>query len=94
MTIRALVAALLLSCNVAAHAVDANTANRAQLEQVRHIGPPLAEAMLVARDKDGPFKDWADLMKRVRGIRAAKAAKLSEAGLSVGGVPYSATARP
>jgi len=33
-------------------------------------------------------------MKRVRGIRAAKAAKLSQAGLSVGGVPYSATARP
>ena len=93
MTMRALVTALLLWCSAAAHAVDANTAHRAQLEQVRHIGPPLAEALLVARDKAGPFKDWADLMKRVRGIRAAKAAKLSEAGLSVGGVPYSVTQR-
>ena len=73
-----------------AWAVEANTANRAQLEQVRHIGPPLAEAILVARDKDGVFKDWADLMARVRGIRDAKAGKLSEAGLTVGGALYAA----
>ena len=61
---------------VAGHAwaVDANTANRAQLEQLRHVGPPLAEAILVARDQHGAFKDWADLMARVRGIRNAKAA--------------------
>ena len=73
-----------------AWAVDANTANRAQLEQLRHVGPPMAEAILVARDKHGAFKDWADLMARVRGIRDAKAAKLSEAGLTVGGAPYAA----
>jgi competence protein ComEA len=71
-----------------AYAVDANSANRAQLEQVRHIGPPLAEAILVARAQGGAFKDWPDLMHRVRGIRDAKAAKLSEAGLTVGGQPY------
>jgi competence protein ComEA len=90
MTMRALATALLLLCSVAAHAVDANTANRAQLEQVRHIGPPLAEALLVARDKDGPFKNWADLMKRVRGIREAKAKLLSDAGLTVDSSPYQA----
>ena len=73
-----------------AWAVDANTANRAQLEQLRHVGPPLAEAILVARDKHGAFKDWADLMARVRGVRNAKAAKLSEAGLTVGGASYAA----
>ncbi len=81
---------LLLSCAGAAWAVEANTANRAQLEQVRHIGPPLAEAILVSRTKDGAFKDWPDLMARVRGIRDAKAGKLSEAGLTVGGAPYAA----
>jgi competence protein ComEA len=85
-----LVLALLLSCAGSVWAVEANTANRAQLEQLRHVGPPLAEAILVARDKDGVFKDWSDLMARVRGIRDAKASKLSEAGLTVGGAPYAA----
>ena len=85
-----LLLALLLSSVSGAWAVEANAANRAQLEQVRHIGPPLADAILVARDKHGAFKDWADLMARVRGIRHAKASKLSEAGLTVGGAPYAA----
>ena len=80
--------ALLLGCASAAHAVDANSASRAQLEQLRHIGPPLADAILVAREQGGAFRDWADLMARVRGIRAAKAARLSEGGLTVGGAPY------
>jgi competence protein ComEA len=85
---KAFVLALLLACATSAQAVDANSANRAQLEQLRHVGPPLAEAILVARDQGGAFKDWADLMARVRGIRAAKAAKLSQAGLTVGGAVY------
>jgi competence protein ComEA len=80
----------LLASATSALAVEANSANRAQLEQLRHVGPPLAEAILVARDKDGAFKDWPDLMSRVRGIRSAKAGKLSEAGLTVGGAPYAA----
>jgi competence protein ComEA len=81
-------AALLLAAAGAAHAVDANDANRAQLEQLRHVGPPLADAILAARNQGGAFKDWDDLMARVRGIRAAKAARLSEAGLTVGGAAY------
>jgi len=89
-----LLVALLLFCAGGAWAVEANSANRAQLEQVRHIGPPLAEAILVARDNGGPFKDWSDLMARVRGIRDAKAGKLSEAGLTVGGAPYAAPPKP
>jgi competence protein ComEA len=84
---RALLALLLLAAS-AAHAVDANSANRAQLEQLRHVGPPLADAILAAREQGGAFRDWADLMARVRGVRAAKAAKLSEAGLTVGGAAY------
>jgi competence protein ComEA len=88
--VKTLLPALLLLLASSAWAVDANTANRAQLEQLRHVGPPLADAILVARDKDGAFKDWPDLMARVRGIRDAKASKLSEAGLTVGNAPYAA----
>jgi competence protein ComEA len=85
-----LLIALLLAFTGSVTAADANTANRAQLEQIKHIGPPLADAILVARDKDGSFKHWADLMLRVRGIRESKASKLSDAGLTVGGAPYAA----
>jgi competence protein ComEA len=92
--VKAALLALLLAAATGAWAVEANSANRAQLEQLRHIGPPLADAILVARNKDGAFKDWPDLMARVRGIRDAKAGKLSEAGLTVGGAPYAATPKP
>jgi competence protein ComEA len=92
--LRAVLAALLLVAAAAAQAVDANSANRAQLEQLRHVGPPLAEAILAARDKSGAFKDWPDLMARVRGIRDAKARKLSQAGLTVGGADYEAAPPP
>ncbi len=85
-----LVALALVVVAAAAGAVEANSANRAQLEQLRHVGPPLADAILVAREQGGPFRDWADLMQRVRGIRAAKAAKLSQAGLTVNGEGYAA----
>ena len=76
-----------------AHAADANTSNRAQLEQLRGIGPPLADAILQARDRAGPFKDWADLKARVSGIRDAKARQLSGAGLTVGGTGYTPAQR-
>jgi competence protein ComEA len=89
---RAALCVALLAFAGAALAVDANTANRAQLEQLRHVGPPLAEAILVARENGGAFRDWRDLMARVRGIRNAKAIKLSAAGLTVGGLPYDAAA--
>jgi competence protein ComEA len=88
--VRRLLLALWLAASGSAFAVEANSANRAQLEQLRHVGPPLADAILVARDQHGAFKDWSDLMARVRGIRDAKAIKLSEAGLTVGGAPYAA----
>ena len=57
---RLLAALALLGAAAWAHAVDANTGNRAQLEQLRGIGPPLADAILQARERDGPFRDWGD----------------------------------
>lgn len=65
--------------------VDANTATRAELESLPGLGPALVQRLLAAR----PFASWGDLMKRVPGIRAATASKLSGAGLRVGGQPYS-----
>ena len=73
--------------------VDVNRANRAQLEQLRGIGPPLAERILLARAQ-GPFRDWGDLMGRVPGIRAATARRLSAAGLTVEGRSYDDAASP
>ncbi|MFG6431214.1 ComEA family DNA-binding protein [Roseateles sp. LYH14W] len=68
--------------------VEANTAKRAQLESLPGLGPALVQRLLDAR----PFADWADLMKRVPGIRSATAIKLSGAGLRVAGQAYGASA--
>ena len=65
--------------------VDANTATRAELESLPGLGPALAQRLLAAR----PFKDWADLTRRVPGIKAATARKLSAAGLRVAGQAFS-----
>ncbi len=67
-------------------AVDVNNANRAELEAVSGIGPSLAQRMLDERRKRS-FTDWADLIARVNGLGAVNAAKLSAAGLTVGGSP-------
>ncbi len=64
--------------------VDANTATRAQLESLPGLGPALVQRLLAAR----PFTGWQDLMKRVPGVKAATARKLSAAGLRVGGQPF------
>ena len=67
--------------------VESNTATRAELESLPGLGPALAQRLLAAR----PFKDWADLMRRVPGVKAAAARRLSAAGLRVAGQPFSAT---
>ncbi len=72
-------------------AVDANQATRADLETVKGIGPGLSGKIVDAR-KTGQFKDWGDLVERVGGIGAGNAAKLSQAGLTVGGSTYDAKA--
>lgn len=69
--------------------VEANTATRARLESLPGLGPALAQRLLAAR----PFADWADLIRRVPGIKAATARRLSAAGLRVAGQPWSAASR-
>lgn len=65
-------------------AVDVNRASRAELESVKGIGPGLSAKIMKARET-GAFKDWSDFAQRVGGVGSANAAKLSKAGLTVGG---------
>jgi competence protein ComEA len=65
--------------------VDVNKADQAALDTIRGLGPAKTKAILAERDKNGPFKDWADLEARVKGIGGKNAMKLSEAGLQVAG---------
>jgi competence protein ComEA len=68
-------------------AVDINQASEAELDGIKGIGPSLSGKILKARQQ-GPFKDWSDLLQRVKGISRKSAAKLSEAGLTVSGTAY------
>jgi competence protein ComEA len=74
-----------------AWAVDANTATEAELDGVKGLGPSQTARILQAREQT-PFKDWADFMARVKGIKPPTAAKLSHHGLTVNAQPYTAPA--
>lgn len=88
--ITALVAAVALN---AFAAVDINRASRAELETVKGVGPGLSAKIIKAREA-GEFKDWPDMVKRVPGVGAASAGKLSKAGLTVGGNAFDASQMP
>ena len=74
-------AAGFLSCCLA---TEINQASEAELDSVKGLGPASTARILEARAQSR-FKDWADLMRRVKGIKPAQATKLSEAGLRVNG---------
>ncbi len=82
-----LAGALLLCASMAFAAVDVNSASEAELDGIRGIGPSTSRRILDERNK-GHFKDWNDLMARVRGIRRANATRLSAAGLTVNGSAF------
>jgi competence protein ComEA len=79
-----------LMFSIGVWAVDVNTATEAQLDSVKGLGPSSTARILQAREA-GPFKDWKDLMARVKGIKQGTAHKLSNAGLTVNGAPLSDT---
>jgi competence protein ComEA len=81
-------AALLCLCT-SAFALDINQANEAELDSIKGMGPSLSTKVLTARAQ-GPFKDWADLMQRVSGLRQNKAQQFSAQGLTVNGQPFGA----
>ena len=86
--IKRLLATLLAFFAFSAFAVDANTASQAELDTVKGIGPATATKIIDER-KNGNFKDWPDLVARVKGIGDKNAAKLSGAGLTVNGAAMS-----
>jgi competence protein ComEA len=67
--------------------VEVNTATRARLEALPGLGPALVQRLLAKR----PFADWDDLMRRVPGVKAGTARRLSAAGLRVAGQAWSTT---
>ena len=86
--VNTVVAGLLALISAAAFAaVDVNKANQAELEAVKGIGPSMSGRIIEAR-KTGSFKDWSDLQTRVKGVGAAKSAKLSAEGLTVNGAEF------
>jgi competence protein ComEA len=78
---------LMLFTALAMAAVDVNKATDAQLDSVKGIGPVTSKAILAERKK-GHFKDWQDLIDRVKGIGEVSAAKLSAEGLTVNGTTF------
>lgn len=74
-------------------AIDANKATHADLTEVKGIGPATATRIMDAR-KQGAFKNWDDLIGRVKGITETSAAKLSEGGLTVNGQSYKPAVKP
>lgn len=81
------VVALLLTLAAPAWALEMNQASAAELDGLRGVGPGLSTPMLEERAKV-PFRDWADLMARIKGLGPRNAARLSEQGLRVNGQAY------
>ena len=68
-------------------AVDVNKGSEAELDGIRGIGPATSK-LIIAERKKAEFKNWDDLISRVKGLGEKSAAKLSEGGLTVGGASY------
>ncbi|MEX3932991.1 ComEA family DNA-binding protein [Paraburkholderia phymatum] len=77
-------AAMLAAFGQAFATVDVNSANEAGLRGIKGIGPAKAKAILDERAAHGPFKDAADLSKRVKGLGGHTVERLQAEGLAVG----------
>ena len=74
-------------------AVDVNKANAAELDSIKGIGPAVSTKILDERKK-GAFKDWNDLVERVKGVGEGNAAKFSAEGMTVNGQAFKGVAAP
>jgi competence protein ComEA len=79
------VATLAASMSFAFAQVDVNKGDAAALDSVKGVGPAMSKRIIDERTKNGNFKDWSDLQKRVKGIGDKNATKLSSSGLQVNG---------
>ncbi len=74
-------------------AVDVNKANAAELDSIKGIGPGISTKILDERKK-GAFKDWNDLVERVKGVGEGNAAKFSAEGMTVNGQVFKGVVAP
>jgi competence protein ComEA len=84
--IKKLLAAFTLAVSIgsAFAAVDINNANSDALRGIKGIGPAKAKAILDEREAHGPFKDAAELSKRVKGMGGQTVERLQAEGLTIG----------
>ncbi len=86
-----LAAVAMLSAVACFAAVDVNKASAAELDSIKGIGPGASTKILDERKK-GAFKDWNDLVERVKGVGESNAAKFSGEGMTVNGETFKAAA--
>ncbi len=72
-------------------AIDVNQASEADLDGIKGIGPSLSGQILIER-KNGDFRSWQDLMKRLKGVGKTNAVKFSAQGLTVGSASFEPSA--
>lgn len=86
--IRILIALLMATIAFASQAaVELNKASQAELETVKGIGPSMS-TKIVGERKNGAFKDWSDVVTRVKGVGPGNASKFSADGLTVNGTEF------
>lgn len=86
--IRTFIALLMATVAFASQAaVELNKASQAELETVKGIGPSMSTKILGER-KNGAFKDWSDVVSRVKGVGPGNASKFSADGLTVNGAEF------
>ena len=78
-------ALLLAVAGIALADVEVNSADKAALDSIKDIGPKISVKIIAERDKGGKFKDWDDLVKRVKGVGPKNSIKMSQSGLTVNG---------
>jgi competence protein ComEA len=83
----------MLYASICFAAVDVNKASAAELDGIKGIGPAVSTRIIDERKK-GSFKDWKDLIDRVKGVGEKNAAKFSAEGLTVGGANFGGTGTP
>ena len=86
-----LIAALIAATAFAA--VEANSASEADLDGIKGIGPSMSRQILTERAKR-PFKDWTDLIDRLKGVGPKTALSFSSEGLTVNGSAFDASTAP
>ncbi len=67
--------------------LDLNKATEIELDGLKGLGPTMTREVMTERQK-AAFRDWSDVMQRVKGIGPKKATSLSEQGVRVDGQGY------